>query len=1230
MIPILIAHAPGDERFAEQLARPLRGAGYETLHEGTILVGDSIIATTLEILNCGGPVVLCGTVRAMGTKWARQVSNAARRNPGARLYIVQMEEDADVESLSFGEAIARHWQNKQKAEHQLVTAINRDYNRSSDETNDQSQFNRVEASYRELALRTYDIVDLANLPADDRHLATRELELRRLYVPLRLKLLTGSEEEIRGELEFSERRNLINSSPIFYGQHALLRSIGECLQESGQLMILGDPGAGKSTLLRWLATAYLLRLQNNPDWSDLPDVYSLPAEDWIPILVRCRDLTPRATTLDEILSHTIEKTEIRTSDRPVLQSLFKQRIESGTALLLIDGLDEIIDAGARALFSRQLEQIHRAFPACPMIATSRIVGYRDMGYRFQNEFKHFVVADLSSRDKDDFARRWCMFTELPERREIAASELSRDIHSNERIEKLTGNPMLLTTMALVKKKIGRLPQRRLELYESAVEVLLHWRSEVDLPLDKRAALPQLEYLAYAMCELGVQQLREDEIQEQLQNFRIAFSHIHAASQHTPQVFLKLLESRTGLIVQSGFVRHKGHLVPVYEFRHLSIQEYLAGVALVQGHHTQKKRFSHIANHVSFLVGKSIAPKNPTDIPYEMQKYDSWREPLRLSVTACNDAEVDAMFTAIRRPAKKEASSKIHRNLFAALCLADEPNIGLSLAQDILHDFAAIVGADNGEPMEFREFGQFNHQQVGLEISASIWGEALQGALLESFKNINAECRWQTGSLIGLLEFSRAPSDPKPLELWLRNKITLLHPDNEDAALRFSFYISHIVRAGIDFGVAGLPEALIQCAGINKPLTHAAALALGLLNQHDKWRPTSIELRKLIKISLGPNCDDEGALWLIEIFGREKFKESFKAAFSYLNSKSFGVRMSSATTLGELGDARCTDSLVAIANNHEEDESLRYVATISIGKIGITRAIPSLLKLLTNRGKIPESVRDAAAQALGMLKEKSLIQPLELVLLDKRQGDNVRSSVINALDDIESGAFTHQLAAIVISSSETNKVKTAAIETLARSGGIQAFEMVLARVIDVNEDADIRNFSAETLQHCREAHIVNSLVAILVDREEETRLRHTVALCVGKNLSPSIASTLIDLISDSDDDVTLRYEVARLLSQVELPNVETSITNFLRAADSATRGIAVSYLAEKLPDIIDQRILSIDFDLLPPFLDPAEKISNNRVSKTAVEFEITASDAFERYKKLAQHFGFIFEGSESIS
>ncbi|MFB1488585.1 MULTISPECIES: NACHT domain-containing NTPase [unclassified Thiocapsa] len=147
-------------------------------------------------------------------------------------------------------------------------------------------------------------------------------------------------------------------------------SVGERLGAVRRLVLLGDPGAGKSTLLRWLATAYLLRLQQAPDWADLPDVASLPDADWLPILIRCRDLPPEADTLDDMLQHSLRRSEVPGEQCEPLRRLLRDKLERGDALLLIDGLDEITEPGARVRFASHLETIHRAFDGAPMVVTS--------------------------------------------------------------------------------------------------------------------------------------------------------------------------------------------------------------------------------------------------------------------------------------------------------------------------------------------------------------------------------------------------------------------------------------------------------------------------------------------------------------------------------------------------------------------------------------------------------------------------------------------------------------------------------------------------------------------------------------------------------------------------------------------------------------------------------------------------------------------------------------------
>ena len=412
----------------------------------------------------------------------------------------------------------------------------------------------AERRYREVALRAFDRIDLANLPVD-RHVATRNLMLRRLYVALQVEVEAPAGAEL-GEahlLELEQRRSgrMLGPVPI-RGDESRRAPVGQRLGATRRLVVLGDPGAGKTTLLRWIATVYLLRLGQHPDARALPDADTLPDQDWLPVLVRCRDLGEEAgESVDAALRRSLRKLELPPNQCDAVLQVVRRRLAAGTALVLVDGLDEIADRALRTGFCQQLERFHDAYPDSPIVVTSRIVGYRELGARIGRGFEHVTVAELTKADKDDFARRWCALAGLPAK---AEDGLICDLHATPRIEELTGNPMLLTTMALVRWRIGKLPSRRADLYEEAVRVLLSWRSEVDDPLDDAEALPQLRYLAYAMCDRGIQQLREDEAIDLLSELRASYEQLRRVRRREPEDFLRLLERRTAIVKQSGEVR----------------------------------------------------------------------------------------------------------------------------------------------------------------------------------------------------------------------------------------------------------------------------------------------------------------------------------------------------------------------------------------------------------------------------------------------------------------------------------------------------------------------------------------------------------------------------------------------------------------------------------------------------------------------------------------------------
>jgi tetratricopeptide (TPR) repeat protein len=98
MTKIVLAHATDEEGLAERVAAPLLLVNYEVVHRGTVLAGDSYEETFRQHLNQRFPVVLCGTIKAIGTGWARRIVNAAQAN-GSRVFPIKLESLADLAGI---------------------------------------------------------------------------------------------------------------------------------------------------------------------------------------------------------------------------------------------------------------------------------------------------------------------------------------------------------------------------------------------------------------------------------------------------------------------------------------------------------------------------------------------------------------------------------------------------------------------------------------------------------------------------------------------------------------------------------------------------------------------------------------------------------------------------------------------------------------------------------------------------------------------------------------------------------------------------------------------------------------------------------------------------------------------------------------------------------------------------------------------------------------------------
>jgi hypothetical protein len=161
--------------------------------------------------------------------------------------------------------------------------------------------------------------------------------------------------------------------------------------------------------------------------------------------------------------------------------------------------------------------------------------------------------------------------------------VTKTILSSDALRRLAENPLLLTMLLVVKHGAGRLPPDRVSLDSRAVEVLLNtWNIKGHQALETREAVPQLAYVAYEMMRGGKQTATERELIELLEQSREQVPRIGRYAKDTARSFLKRVELRSSLLVEAGHVLERTTMVPFYQFRHLTFQEYLAAVAATDG------------------------------------------------------------------------------------------------------------------------------------------------------------------------------------------------------------------------------------------------------------------------------------------------------------------------------------------------------------------------------------------------------------------------------------------------------------------------------------------------------------------------------------------------------------------------------------------------------------------------------------------------------------------------
>jgi NACHT domain len=464
------------------------------------------------------------------------------------------------------------------------------------------QYADFERDYRALIVRKFDRVDLFGADVSKR---AKRYQLSIAYVSLEV------------------------ANPDFYDEDVMERTdVQEALSNSWQTAIIGEAGTGKTTLLHWLAmnSAANTFEGNMAKWNNS-----------VPFIIELRRYSEELPSPEKFLN----KVAFEIADR-MPKGWVHHALESGRAVLLIDGLDEVPEAQRESVYD-WLEYLCESFDV-RIVFTSRPASY-EWGELSYLNFQEYELAPMQSHQIECFINYWHQAVIGNEefgnqdKIENVSKKLLYKIRNSLPLTRLATNPLLCAMLcALHYERNMQLPADRSELYEACCSMLLERRdSEREI---NTAHYPTLSYkqkrvllddLAYWMMK---NQYVSIEKWQMIPRVDQRLNNMQVSSQVSSEIVVSLLVERSGVIREPT--------PDSIDFIHRTFQEYMAASA------------ASVEGDWGFLLDRASD--------------DQWQETIILAAGFSNKKQADYFVGYLLEKGEKAPDKKHKFDLLAISCL----------------------------------------------------------------------------------------------------------------------------------------------------------------------------------------------------------------------------------------------------------------------------------------------------------------------------------------------------------------------------------------------------------------------------------------------------------------------------------------------------------------------------------------------------------------------------------
>lgn len=337
-----------------------------------------------------------------------------------------------------------------------------------------------------------------------------------------------------------------------------------------RLYILGKPGAGKTTFLKYLVHQTIIANEMNK----------------LPIFITLRDWDVTKIELIDFIAK-----QFAVCNFPDAKPFIEYLLESGQAIVLFDGLDEVPDhEKQRKVTTEELQKFWRKYQRTQIIITCRIAA---TDYSF-TEFTYIEMADFNENQVDTYAINW--FRKDIEKAKNFLVELKKP--ENRGLRELGHSPLLLSMICLAYEETLVIPKRRVELYEDALDALLKkWdasrniqRDEIYKKLSLGRKRQMFSRIAAEAFEKGKIFFLQRQLVQSIETYLINLPPDDTKEIIDGEVALQSIIAQHGILVERA--------QKIYAFAHLTFQEYYTAKYIVDNAQrgTLTKLVKHLSDH----------------------------------------------------------------------------------------------------------------------------------------------------------------------------------------------------------------------------------------------------------------------------------------------------------------------------------------------------------------------------------------------------------------------------------------------------------------------------------------------------------------------------------------------------------------------------------------------------------------------------------------------------------